>query len=204
MIRQALRGIGPSRLARFNPWLKPSNARVIQSIVQSVRFYPSWKPTDVRQIHGLIALLLDVQARTERHAEWVEVGSLHGESATLMLAFPFVERLHCIDVADSPVLTKRLGPFLGNGRCVFHHGTSRKCADAIGTVDIAYIDGDHSYPAVKDDIGVWYPKVAVGGALCGHDYHMPSVQQAVLECVTSTGMRLTTYEDSSWMILKTA
>ena len=39
-----------------------------------------------------------------------------------------------------------------------------------GALDFVYIDARHDYESVKSDIGVWYPKVAPGGVICGHDY----------------------------------
>jgi hypothetical protein len=36
--------------------------------------------------------------------------------------------------------------------------------------DLVYIDADHSYEAAKADIAAWWPKVRVGGIICGHDY----------------------------------
>jgi len=39
-----------------------------------------------------------------------------------------------------------------------------------GSVDFVYIDANHTYPCVKEDIGLWAPKVKVGGLVCGHDY----------------------------------
>lgn len=36
--------------------------------------------------------------------------------------------------------------------------------------DVIFIDGDHSYEAVKKDIELWYPKVKPGGIIAGHDY----------------------------------
>ena len=36
--------------------------------------------------------------------------------------------------------------------------------------DFVYIDADHTYEAVKQDISAWYPKVKRGGVLSGHDY----------------------------------
>ncbi|MFM8220719.1 MAG: class I SAM-dependent methyltransferase, partial [Planctomycetaceae bacterium] len=85
-------------------------------------------------------------------------------------------------------------------------GTSRQCQAEVPEVDVAYIDADHSYEAVKDDIAVWYPRVAVGGALCGHDYcpGWPGVRKAVDELVAQHRLTLTTYRDNSWMVLKTA
>jgi hypothetical protein len=36
--------------------------------------------------------------------------------------------------------------------------------------DWVYLDADHTYEAVKADIAAWWPKVASGGVLSGHDY----------------------------------
>lgn len=41
---------------------------------------------------------------------------------------------------------------------------------ADGSVDFVFIDADHSYDAVKQDIHTWLPKVKDGGVLAGHDY----------------------------------
>lgn len=38
------------------------------------------------------------------------------------------------------------------------------------TLDFVYIDANHAYQYVKDDISYWYPKVKTGGYLWGHDY----------------------------------
>ena len=36
--------------------------------------------------------------------------------------------------------------------------------------DFVFIDADHKYESVKQDIDDWFPKVKVGGILAGHDY----------------------------------
>jgi len=36
--------------------------------------------------------------------------------------------------------------------------------------DVVYIDADHTYAAVKQDIEDWLPKIKHGGVICGHDY----------------------------------
>ncbi len=38
------------------------------------------------------------------------------------------------------------------------------------TFDFIYIDADHTYDAVMEDLESWYPKVKKGGVLSGHDY----------------------------------
>jgi hypothetical protein len=38
------------------------------------------------------------------------------------------------------------------------------------SIDVVYIDGDHRYEAVVQDIKKWLPKVKPGGYLAGHDY----------------------------------
>ena len=39
------------------------------------------------------------------------------------------------------------------------------------SLDVVFIDLDHSYEAVKEDIKLWLPKVKKGGYIAGDDYH---------------------------------
>jgi predicted O-methyltransferase YrrM len=49
-------------------------------------------------------------------------------------------------------------------------------------IDFLFIDGDHSYAAVAQDISLWLPLMNPGGVISGHDYHIyPGVDQAVDE-----------------------
>lgn len=49
--------------------------------------------------------------------------------------------------------------------------------------DLVFVDADHGYPACKNDILAWKPKVKSEGILCGHDYHWPTVRKSVQECL---------------------
>lgn len=40
------------------------------------------------------------------------------------------------------------------------------------SLDVVFIDADHRYRFVTEDIVVWYPKVKIGGLICGHDCDM--------------------------------
>ena len=79
-------------------------------------------------------------------------------------------------------------------------------------LDFAYIDANHKAPFVKKDIEVWYPKIKVGGMLCGHDYDLNEmgVMVAVNDFVTREKLFLytdynefnRTGEKSDWWIFK--
>lgn len=47
------------------------------------------------------------------------------------------------------------------------------------SLDCIFIDGDHRYEAVLQDLAAWYPKLKKGRLILGDDYWMPSVASAV-------------------------
>jgi hypothetical protein len=57
-------------------------------------------------------------------------------------------------------------------RCVVIKTTSAAAAPAFraGQLDFVYIDAQHHYEAVCEDLALWRPKVRAGGILAGHDY----------------------------------
>jgi len=64
-----------------------------------------------------------------------------------------------------------------------------------GELDFVFIDGNHSYQYVKEDIEIWTPKVRIGGIVSGHDYYKTKsgnvgVIQAVDEYVKEHGYTL--------------
>ena len=44
------------------------------------------------------------------------------------------------------------------------------------SLDFIYIDGNHSYEAVKKDLELWYPKLKKGGVFAGDDYTFVPVE----------------------------
>jgi hypothetical protein len=49
------------------------------------------------------------------------------------------------------------------------------------SVDVVFIDAEHTYEAVRADIAAWLPKVLTEtGIIAGHDYDRPEVKEAVL------------------------
>ena len=66
------------------------------------------------------------------------------------------------------------------------------------SVNLVYIDGDHSYESVKRDIKLYLPKIRHRGVIAGHDYHekWPGVMKAVDE---QLGKPDKIFMDSSWV-----
>jgi hypothetical protein len=48
-----------------------------------------------------------------------------------------------------------------------------------GSLDFVYIDGNHSYNFIMQDIILWAGKVRAGGIVSGHDYGISDVRRAV-------------------------
>lgn len=63
--------------------------------------------------------------------------------------------------------------------------------------DVVYIDMEHTYDAVKQDIACWLPKIKQNGILAGHDYDWPEVKRAVLE--TFGGEQNIKVNKTSWI-----
>jgi hypothetical protein len=47
------------------------------------------------------------------------------------------------------------------------------------SLDLIYIDGDHSFEGCYEDLKNWYPKLKVGGFILNDDYNWESVKKAV-------------------------
>jgi len=67
------------------------------------------------------------------------------------------------------------------------------------SLDFVFIDANHKYEFVKEDIEAWYPKVRSGGIVSGHDYYefksgRGGVIPAVDEFVERNGFELQTTE----------
>jgi predicted O-methyltransferase YrrM len=78
-------------------------------------------------------------------------------------------------------VTARLAVY--GSRAVLHRRPSVEAASgfADATFDVVFVDGGHTYEAVRDDLAAWWPKVRPGGILCGDDYVLPPVERATTE-----------------------
>ena len=91
-------------------------------------------------------------------------------------------------------------------RCTFYIMESREASKHIpnGSRDFIFIDADHSFIGVTNDLTYWVPKVKPGGWICGHDYAHPDqgeVKRAVEEFFTKEQLgRLQLDVQKTWFI----
>lgn len=79
-----------------------------------------------------------------------------------------------------------------------------------GSLDSVFIDGNHSYRAVMEDLDAWWPKVKIGGIMGGHDFETRTeggawieVDRAVERWSREHGVIFYVTGCSSWWIHKT-
>lgn len=81
---------------------------------------------------------------------------------------------------------KEFGPEIAAGRVVVDRAFSHVAAERIenGSLDVVYIDADHSYGGVIRDLTCYAPKIGPGGLIMGHDYTIhPRVDFGVVRAV---------------------
>lgn len=168
----------------------------------------------------------------------VEVGTHRGEYAEILLR-TWPGRLLCVDPWSVPPGYERqaktlwggptraddeawcrslLSAHIGACRVLLVKATSAEAVKAVadGSLDFAYLDGDHERPGIDDDLRWWWPKVRHGGVLAGHDFLMPgesdglwgrSIQPAVMGFAAERGVDVHLMTESnglpwSWIIFK--
>jgi SAM-dependent methyltransferase len=128
-----------------------------------------------------------------------EIGSFGGDSAEAFAMSGNFQKLYCIDPWQNGY-----DPIDGFNNCTESHEKifdekvikypiiikiKKTSSDALydfsdETLDFIYIDGCHTYDAVRYDILNWSKKLKKGGILSGHDYNnacFPGVRKAVDE-----------------------
>ena len=114
----------------------------------------------------------------------VEVGTSTGANATeIVTAWKEITKLYCVDYYpiysdfmfqedQDRALNYAMINFAMEPKIHFRIGLSVEVAKGFEpeSVDFVYIDANHSYTFVRDDIQAWLPKVKKGGIIGGHDY----------------------------------
>ena len=143
----------------------------------------------------------------------VEIGSYAGESTNLILSTGIFDKIYCIDawkngydVTDYASDTTETAEEvfdrgIGNDkRVVKIKGFSYDVVDQIkdNSIDFLYVDGCHTYEAVKKDLEMYACKVKKNGVIAGHDYtkKFSGLCDAVDEFLGHKPPRL--FSDTSW------
>lgn len=72
-------------------------------------------------------------------------------------------------------------------------------------VDLIYIDADHSYKGITQDLYLWFQKVKDGGIMSGHDYDhrdFPGVTKAVNKFFYNCGITVNYAGEGVWWVKK--
>ncbi|SRR6266496_4522936 len=141
-----------------------------------------------------------IQMLREREAKLgVEVGTDHGVYAKQLCEGIPELFLYCIDPWTAYIEGKdvksqkdvdkiyeeakeRLKPY----QCSLNKGTSMNEVKYFNdnSLDFVFIDGNHSYDYVLEDITEWTKKVKPGGIIAGHDYKLDAINKyGVIEAV---------------------
>lgn len=130
----------------------------------------------------------------------VEIGIRSGLNAENILSYLNIKKLFLIDPCYSPKAEKRLKRF---SQAIFAIAKSSEVVISLPSgLDFIYIDGDHSYEAVIQDIELYYPKVKSGGIIGGHDFAIShlGVCKAVMEFVQKNNLKLQGHIHDWWII----
>ena len=128
-----------------------------------------------------------------------EIGVHLGEFSSVILSLAKPRKLHLIDpwqhVADPTykwalyggenvtqadmdaryqLVLNRFAGEIAAGAVEVHRQRSVDAAPLIndGELDFIYLDGDHTYEAVSQDLKAFFPKIRTGGLIIGDDYHL--------------------------------
>ena len=114
----------------------------------------------------------------------IEVGVRDGRTTFYLLDHVADIWITGIDTRISQFYTPAVAEKYG-ARLRALEGRSHAVADSIPdcSADLIFIDADHRYEAVRQDIIKFTPKLRPGGILCGHDIDYPGVNRAVNELI---------------------
>ena len=158
--------------------------------------------------------LLELISQLPSDIIMAEIGCYSGQSTELFLKSNKVKTLYAIDIWEDTLnlfkskwsdhsfseveeaFDKRLKDFKNVVKLKM---TMKKAKDSLPLLDFVYIDGNHNYEFVKEDIKISLSKLKPGGIISGHDHckESPGVIKAVNEIF---GKPDKVFSDASWIV----
>lgn len=156
--------------------------------------------------------LLDLCKEFPENTIMAEIGSYAGESTKIFLESGKVKQLYAIDPwetgyddtdatsnSDFKLVENIFDKNVQGFNVIKLKMTMTEAFDKLPEVDVIYIDGDHHYDAVNNDIVLSLRKIKSGGIICGHDYH--SYGENIVKAVNNLFIQPDKiFQDSSWMV----
>lgn len=162
------------------------------SVTDTQRFCPPAKHTALDgnvQFFGLWELISELRYSGVYQARMIEIGGYMGESTAMFGMSGLFQTIHCIDPFEGDegfneehdydwdfiqeqftINTRHY-----NDKIIHHKEFSENIFHKFEdeSFDFIYVDGNHSYEAVKRDLENYLPKIKNGGFIGGHDYLYP-------------------------------
>jgi len=176
---------------------------------------------DITQKQGLLNLCHSVKSYIgDNNLQLIEIGSYCGESGEIIASTFPNSTLNCVDPWEkyteegSTYDLNEQEIVLNEAEIIFDSVLARhpnmrknkmpslKYAELIlpESIDFIYIDGNHQYTSVKEDLNVWSTKIKQGGVIAGHDYGWSSVNRAIMEFFNQPPV--SSFPDGSWFYFK--
>jgi len=155
--------------------------------------------------------LLDLCKEFPNKATMIEIGSYAGESTKLFFESGKIKKLYAVDPwqagyndtdnaskSDFKLVEKTFDENVKDLNIVKFKTTFSGAFKSLPKANVIYIDGNHDYEYVLNDIHYALRKIKRGGIICGHDYHTygGDVPKAVKEIF---GRPDKIFKDTSWM-----
>ena len=187
--------------------------KTLEELIRMPRMGVDTKFNNGNSVGGLIDMITHIGGLNNK--VMVEIGCFTGVSTETFLQLN-PKKLYAVDIWD---LNESYSDLIEDGRSNFHlieqsFRTMAKNYDNIEIIknfskhasfgfrnkslDFVYIDGDHNYNAVVEDIEHWQPKIKSGGYIAGHDIIIYDVLYAVQKTLNTPNMVL--FSDTSWLI----
>ena len=176
---------------------------------------------DATQRQGLLNLCYSAKSYIgDNNAQLVEIGSYCGESGEIIANIFPNSTLNCVDPWEKYteddytwnldeqeiVLNQAELVFdLALARCPNMKKNKMSSTQYVTSllpesIDFVYIDGNHQYSSVKEDLINYSEKVKIGGIIAGHDYPFPPIQKALSEFFNKEPDGV--FGDGSWFYIK--
>lgn len=153
-------------------------------------FHEEWFPKESQQVLAALA-----RSVADVPGEIIEVGSWEGRSTIALANAVCPRKVHAVDTwAGSPgevssdLASRRdvFAQFCSNivqwtkGNVVTHRmGWREYAAGFTGPVALLFIDAEHTYREVFDNVTAFLPYCRPGSVVCGDDAHHPPIRQAL-------------------------